>query len=59
MSDKAQQTVSIVAKVIVFCLSIWLVTTQQREIGYMNLFWMFVGLSGLLILMYLYNRKHK
>ena len=53
-----QVTKNIIA-IIVFSASIGLVCFGQSQIGYAGLAMELVGLAGLLILLYLYNRKYK
>ena len=53
-----QVTKNIIA-IIVFIASFGLVSFGQSQIGYAGLAMELVGLAGLLILLYLYNRKYK
>ena len=53
-----QVTKNIIA-IIVFIASFGLVCFGQSQIGYAGLAMELVGLAGLLILLYLYNRKYK
>lgn len=46
-----------IAKIIVFVLSVGLVIYGQRTVGHFNLFLQLIGLSGLLFLLWNYNRK--
>lgn len=43
---------------ITFALSVFLIFKGQRIKGYMGLGIMFVGLIGILVLLYLYNKKY-
>ena len=45
--------------VICFIVSIVLVFMGQANVGYTGLAMELIGLAGLLILLYLYNRKYK
>lgn len=42
---------------IIFVLSMALIVTGQRSIGPMGLVFMLLGLVGILLLLYLYNKK--
>lgn len=53
-----QVTKNIIA-IIVFIASFGLVCFGQSQSGYAGLAMELVGLAGLLILLYLYNRKYK
>lgn len=44
---------------LVFVVSMALIVTGQRNIGPAGLLTMIVGLAGILILLYLYNRKYQ
>lgn len=43
----------------VFVVSMALIVVGQRRIGPMGLLLMVVGLAGILLLLYLYNRKYQ
>ena len=45
--------------VVLFLLFLFLVIFGQKQIGYAGLTMMIVGLSGILFLLFLYNRKHQ
>ena len=45
--------------VIVFVVCMSMVIVGQRHVGYAGLASEFIGLIGLLVLLYFYNRKHK
>ena len=53
------QTIKNVMAVICFIVSFALVFIGQRNVGYQGLAMEMIGLVGLLILLYLYNRKYK
>lgn len=44
---------------LIFIVSIVLIVTGQRNIGPAGLLTMLIGLAGILILLYLYNRKYQ
>ncbi len=44
---------------LVFLASITLIVTGQRNIGPAGLLTMLVGLAGILVLLYLYNKKYQ
>ena len=44
---------------LIFIVSIVLIVTGQRNIGPAGLLTMLVGLAGILVLLYLYNRKYQ
>lgn len=44
---------------LVFIASITLIITEQQNIGLSGLFNMLIGLAGILILIYLYNRRYQ
>lgn len=44
---------------LVFAASVILVVIGQRNIGPMGLLTMFVGLAGLVVLLWIYNRQYK
>lgn len=44
---------------IIFVISIVLITTGQRDIGPIGLIVMLIGLAGILLLLYLYNKKYQ
>lgn len=43
---------------LIFIASMVLIVTGQRNIGYTGLLTMLVGLAGILVLLYLYNKKY-
>lgn len=43
----------------IFIVSIVLIVTGQRNIGPAGLLTMLVGLAGILVLLYLYNKKYQ
>ncbi|MFG6369055.1 MAG: hypothetical protein K1W16_11635 [Lachnospiraceae bacterium] len=45
--------------VFIFIISIILIVTGQRNIGPTGLLTMLVGLAGILVLLYLYNKKYQ
>lgn len=42
---------------IIFIVSMTLIVTGQRNVGPTDLFVMLIGLGGILLLLYLYNKK--
>ena len=44
---------------LIFIVSIVFIVTGQRNIGPAGLLTMLVGLAGILVLLYLYNRKYQ
>lgn len=44
---------------LVFIISIVLVTSGQRNVGPVGLLIMLIGLAGILLLLYLYNKKYQ
>ncbi len=42
---------------LIFVISIVLITTGQRDVGPIGLIIMLIGLAGILLLLYLYNKK--
>ena len=44
---------------LIFIVSMALIITGQRKIGPESLLIMLVGLAGILLLLYLYNRKYQ
>lgn len=50
---------NIILNVVIFCASMVLVVIGQKKIGVPNLCMMFVGLAGLLFLLYRYNKKYQ
>lgn len=44
---------------LIFIVSIVLIVTGQRNIGYTGLLTMLVGIAGILVLLYLYNKKYQ
>ncbi|MCI9400228.1 MAG: hypothetical protein HFJ07_10535 [Lachnospiraceae bacterium] len=44
---------------LIFIVSMALIITGQRKIGPKSLLIMLVGLAGILLLLYLYNRKYQ
>lgn len=55
MSNMSKNIIAIVAFVVSFAL----VCIGQSQIGYAGLAMELVGLAGLLVLLYLYNKKYK
>ncbi|MFV0379283.1 MAG: DUF6903 family protein [Anaerorhabdus sp.] len=56
--ERTNWTKTIIA-VICFLASVALVVIGQKNIGYDGLFLELIGLTGLIIMLYLYNRKFK
>jgi len=44
---------------LIFIVSIVLIVTGQRNIGPAGLLTMLVGIAGILVLLYLYNKKYQ
>ncbi len=42
---------------LIFIVSMVLITTGQRDVGPVGLIVMLIGLAGILLLLYLYNKK--
>ncbi|NLZ83443.1 MAG: hypothetical protein GX915_07250 [Clostridiales bacterium] len=57
--ENAMKVLSIIFKVICLIVCIGLAVIGQKNIGYPGLFTMLAGLSGILLLLYFYNRKYK
>lgn len=55
MSDMSKNIIAVV----VFVVSFGLVCYGQSQVGYVGLAMELVGLIGLLVLLYLYNKKYK
>lgn len=45
--------------VILFFVFLGLIIWAQRTVSVMNLMWEIIGLTGLLTLLFLYNKRHK
>ena len=58
MSDTAKKILNVVYA-IVFVVSMYLLISGQKQISGVGLTKMLIGLGGLLILLYIYNRKFK
>ena len=58
MNDGTMKIVKIIGALVAFIISIALVVLGQRNIGLDGLLVMLVGLTGLLVLLYLYNRGY-
>lgn len=44
---------------LIFIISMVLITTGQRDVGPIGLIIMLIGLAGILLLLYLYNKKYQ
>lgn len=53
------KTLEILLKVVIFVVSVSLVTIGQRNIGFQGLTLMLIGLAGILGLLFLYNKAHQ
>ncbi|MFV0480235.1 MAG: DUF6903 family protein [Anaerorhabdus sp.] len=51
--------VKIIITLLFFIASVALVVVGQMKVGYRGLFMEIVGLTGLVVLLYLYNRQYK
>ena len=58
MNDKTIKILKITGAIAAFIISIALVVLGQRNIGLDGLVVMLIGLTGLLVLLYLYNRGY-
>ncbi|MEG1519525.1 MAG: hypothetical protein RR458_00935 [Clostridia bacterium] len=56
---KTKKILITIALVVVFIASVALVIYGQQNIGYLGLGLMLLGLGGILVLLYLYNRQFK
>lgn len=54
-----KKTLGILLKVVIFVGSVALVIIGQRHIGFQGLGLMFIGLIGILGLLFSYNKKHQ
>lgn len=59
MNDTLKKVLNIVFVIIIFVASICCVVMGQQHTGPIGLIVMIVGLSGLLFLLWLYNRKYR
>ncbi len=59
MSEKGKKLLIGIIIAIVFVVCVALVIIGQRNIGPQGLLMMLVGLAGLIVLLWLYNRQYK
>lgn len=59
MNEKIRKIAFAVLAAAVFVLSVALVVVGQRHIGASGLRLMLVGLAGLIVLLWMYNRRYK
>ena len=50
-------TLMVILKLILFIVFLSMIIRGQRTVGYKNLVQMLIGLAGLLVLLYSYNKK--
>lgn len=51
--------VKIILYVLIFCVCLALIITGQKTVGVKNLLLQFVGLAGILAMLYGYNKKYQ
>lgn len=59
MNEKTKSILTTVLAVVFFIVCVALVVIGQRDVGPHGLLIMLLGLAGLILLLYLYNRKFK
>lgn len=59
MSETGKKVVKAIVILVVFIICMVLVITGQRHVGPGGLITMLVGLGGLVVLLWLYNRQYK
>lgn len=59
MNEKTKKILRILISVIIFAISIGLLVSGQQRIGPGGLMMMMVGLAGLILLLYRYNRNYR
>lgn len=59
MSETLKKGLTAVVVIIIFVICVALVVTGQRHIGATGLLRQLSGVMGLIVLLYLYNRKYK
>ena len=59
MSETAKKIVTALVVLVVFIISLSLVVIGQKNVGAAGLGGMFLGLAGLVALLWFYNRKNK
>lgn len=59
MNEYLKQKLVMIAGAVAFLFCIWLIVNGQRTISYPSLIQMLIGLCGILVLLWLYNRAHK
>lgn len=59
MSEQGKKILLGILVAIIFCICIALVVIGQRNIGLDGLGMELLGLAGLIVLLWLYNRKYK
>ena len=59
MNERTKGILKTVLAAILFVVCVVLVVVGQRNVGLQGLLVMLLGLAGLILLLYLYNRKFK
>jgi hypothetical protein len=59
MSEKVWKVIRLVIEVVLFVFLVGLVIWGHGEVGWARLGVMGIGLIGLLVMLYLYNRSHR
>lgn len=59
MNEFSKKIIAAVIVLIVFVVCVVLVVTGQRNIGAVGLLTQLVGVAGLIVLLWLYNRQYK
>ena len=59
MNERTKSILKTVLAIVLFIVCVGLVVVGQRHIGPQGLLVMLLGLVGLILLLYLYNRKFK
>ena len=52
-------TLMVILKLILFIVFLTMIIKGQKTVGYKNLAQMLIGLAGLLVLLYSYNKKYQ
>lgn len=59
MGEKTKKILTMLCAILVFVVSIILTVVGQRNVGPMGLAMMLLGLTGLILLLWFYNRQYK
>lgn len=54
-----KEIVKIIIMALIFVMSVWCIFYGQSKIGHLGLLIEIIGISGLLLDLYLYNKKYK